>query len=92
MALMGICAHIFIRNNFSMSKDKSELSRELTDKIRYFIQDNSPTRISMSLRAVFFGYLRNAREGLPVNLDMVLDHMEALFELMDAAAKEEKVK
>ncbi len=67
-----------------MSKDKNVLSKELTDKMRYFIQDTSPIRVSNNLRAVLFGYLRNAREGLPVNMDMVLDDMDALFELLYA--------
>jgi hypothetical protein len=75
-----------------MSKDKNGLSQELTDKIRYFIQDSTSMRVSKNLRAVLFGYLRNAREGLPVDLDMVLDDMEALFELLDVAAEEKKVK
>ena len=75
-----------------MSKDKNGLSQELADKVRYFIQDTSPSRVSCNLRAVLFGYLRSAREGLPVDLDVVLDDIEALFDLLDVAADEKKVK
>ena len=75
-----------------MSKDKKGLSQELSDKVRYFIQDTSPARVNLNLRAVLFGYLRNAREGLPLDLDIVLDDMEALFELLDVAAEEKRLK
>jgi hypothetical protein len=75
-----------------MSKDKNGLSQELADKVRYFIQDTSPARVSVNLRAVLFGYLRSAREGLPIDLDIVLDDMEALFELLDVAAGERRLK
>ena len=75
-----------------MSKDKNGLSQELADKVRYFIQDTSPARVSVNLRAVLFGYLRDSREGLPIDLDMILDDMEALFELLDVAAGEKRLK
>jgi len=75
-----------------MSKDKNGLSQELADKVRYFIQDTSPARVSVNLHAVLFGYLRSAREGLPIDLDIVLDDMEALFELLDVAAGERRLK
>ena len=75
-----------------MSKDKSALSQELNDKVRCFIQDTSPMRVSINLRAVLFGYLRIAREGLPVDFDMGLDDIETLFELLDVAAEEKNVK
>ena len=73
-----------------MGKDKNGLSQELADKVRYFIQDTSPARVSLNLRAILFGYLRNAREGMPVDLDIVLDDMEALFELLDIITDEKR--
>ena len=78
------------RNISSMGKDKNGLSQELADKVRYFIQDTSPARVSLNLRAILFGYLRNAREGMPVDLDIVLDDMEALFELLDIITDEKR--
>lgn len=60
--------------------------------MRYFIQDTSPARVCRNLRVVLFGYLRDAREGMPVYLDLVLDDMEALFELLDVAAEEKNLK
>ena len=75
-----------------MSKDKTGLSKELADKVRYFIQDTSPARVGKNLRIVFFDYLRNQREGLPIEFDQVLDDMQNLFELLDVAAEEKKLK
>ena len=74
-----------------MSKDKG-LSKELADKMRYFIQDCSPARVSTNLRGVFFDYLRNQREGLPMEFDQVIDDMQNLFALLDIAADEKKLK
>jgi len=74
-----------------MSKDKG-LSKELADKMRYFIQDTSPARVSRNLRIVFFDYLRNQQEGLPMEFDQILNDMQNLFELLDVAAKEKKLK
>ena len=74
-----------------MSKDKNGLSKELADKVHYFIQDTSPSRVSLNLRAILFGYLRNLREGLPVDFDIVLDDIEALFELLEVAAEEKRL-
>ena len=75
-----------------MSKDKNGLSKELADKVRYFIQDTSPNRISKNLRALLFGYLRNQAEGMPVDLEEILNDMEALFDLLDVAADEKKLR
>ncbi len=78
------------RNNSSMSIDKTGLSKELADKVRYFVQDTSPGRVSKNLRVVFFDYLRNQREGLPMEFDQILDDMQNLFEFLDVAAEERK--
>ncbi len=75
-----------------MSKDKKGLSKELADKVRYFIQDTSPSRVCKNLRVLLFGYLRNQAEGLPVELEEILNDMESLFELLDVAAEEKKLK
>ena len=75
-----------------MGKDKNGLSKELTYKMRYFIQDTSLARVSQNLRTVFFDYLRNQREGLPAEFDGILNDMEALFELLDVAAEERNLK
>lgn len=75
-----------------MGKNKNGLSKELANKVRHLIQDTSPARISRNLRAVLFGYLRSASEGLPVDLDVVLNDMEALFEFLDIIADEKKWK
>jgi len=88
-------AHIAIPSSkyFSiMSKDKNGLSKELADKMRYFVQDTSPARVGRNLRIVFFDYLRNQREGLPMEFDQLLDDMQNLFELLDVAAEERKLK
>ena len=76
----------------TMSKDKTGLSKELADKVRYFVQDTSPARVSKSVRVVFFDYLRNQREGLPIEFDQVLDDMQNIFELLDIAAEEKRLK
>ncbi len=73
-----------------MSIDKTGLSKELADKVRYFVQDTSPGRVSKNLRVVFFDYLRNQREGLPMEFDQILDDMQNLFEFLDVAAEERK--
>jgi len=80
------------RNISSMGKNKNKLSKELTYKMRYFIQDTSLARVSQNLRTVFFDYLRNQREGLPAEFDGILNDMEALFELLDVAAEERNLK
>ena len=75
-----------------MNKDKNGLSKELADKVRYFIQDTSPSRVSKNVRALLFGYLRNQAEGLPIDLEEILNDLEALFDLLDVAAEEKKFK
>ena len=88
---MGVCVYTFIEIFLQVSKDKNGLSKELADKVRYFVQDTSPARVSKNLRVVFFDYLRNQREGLPIEFDQVLDDMQNLFELLDVAVEEKKL-
>ena len=74
-----------------MSKNKG-LSKELADKMRYFVHNTSPNRISKNIRALLFGYLRNQAEGMPVDLEEILNDLEALFDLLEVAADEKKLK
>ncbi len=73
-----------------MSKDNNVLSKKLTDRMRYFMQDHSPERVAKNLRKVFIDYLRSQQAGLPVEWDEILNDLESLFELLDVAAEEKK--
>jgi ferritin len=70
----------------------NNFSQEFLDGMRYFLQDHSPERIDKNLRLVFFDYLRNQREGLPIEFDEVLNDIEALFVLIQTMRNEKAVK
>ena len=68
----------------------NKLSKEFKDRMRYFIQDHSPERISKHLRIVFLDYLKMQNIGLPTDFDNILNDVEALFDLLDVIAEEKK--
>ena len=70
----------------------NNFSQEFLDSNRYFLQDHSLERIDKNLRLVFFDYLRNQREGLPIEFDEVLNDIEALFVLIETMRNEKTVK
>ena len=72
--------------------DKDKTKTEFLDQINQFLQDHSVKGLGKSLRLVLFGYLRNMKEGLPIEFDEVIDDMEVLFELLDLMQVEKKGK
>ena len=73
-----------------MSDDKQILSEEILDKLRYFIEDNDPLRVSRKLRSVFFDYVRFQYTGLPTDFDEILNDVEHTIELMELLSEESK--
>jgi len=51
-------------------------------ELNEFLQQYSLERMKDSLTIIFIDYLRNQREGLPTNFDIILDDVEAMFDLL----------
>lgn len=73
------------------SKGENYLSEKMQDKMRYFLQDHSPERVSRNLRKVLIDYLRSQQAGLPLEWDEILNDLESLFDLLDVAAREKRL-
>jgi hypothetical protein len=73
-----------------LQDDKSALSEEFIDKLRYFIQDNDALRVSRNMRKVFFDYLKFQDGMSDKDFDKIITDVEAVFELLDALAGESK--
>ena len=69
----------------------NQLSQPLQDGIRYFLQDADVTRMSRSLRKVFFEYLRYTSDGPDLQFNEIVTDVENMFELLDKLGSE-KVK
>lgn len=71
-----------------MADEKSALSEELIERVKFLIEDNDALRVSRNLRKVFFDYLK-FQDGLSdKDFDKILTDIEAVFELLDALAVE----
>ncbi len=76
MAFTKSCARKFGYKQYNMSGDKSALSEELVERLRYFIEDIDAQRASRHLRKVFFDYLK-FQDGLSdKDFDKILTDIE----------------
>ena len=69
---------------------KSQLSRSLTNEIKRFIDDASPSRLSRNLRSMLLSLLMLQKDGYIFNMDDLLLDLSYLFELLDIIEDEIK--
>jgi len=91
-----VAQSIFLVAKFTHMKDKdknkSGLSKELTDKLNDITANHSPARVSNNLRVVFFDYMRSQEIGLPIDWDDIVEDVNLIFELLEVIAKEKNLK
>ena len=67
-----------------MSNDERRpTSPEVHKKIIDFIQEHDPVEMAISLRTIFFDYLRYTSDGPAINFSKLMNDVEAFFDLLD---------
>jgi hypothetical protein len=56
----------------------------LQSAVARFYDAVEPVRASRNLRRIFFGYLLQERDALPVDFELYINDLANLFELLDA--------
>ncbi len=84
---------IFLVAKFTHMKDKekSGMSKELTEKLNDIIENHSLARVSNNLRVVFFDYMRSQEIGTPIDWDDIVEDINLIFELLEVIAKEKNL-
>jgi len=68
----------------------NQLSQQLQDGVRYFLQDTDINRMSRSLRKIFFEYLRYSSDAPDRDFNEIVTDVENMFELLDTLNSETK--
>jgi hypothetical protein len=58
-------------------------SAEMTNELRYFLQDNDIVRMQRNLRKVFFEFVKQQQAGMDVEFDTVICDIENVFLFLD---------
>jgi hypothetical protein len=66
----------------------TQFSDNILERLKYFIEDNDPLRISRSLRRVFFDYLRFQDGVADLDFDFIVGDIEAVLDLLDRLVDE----
>jgi len=73
-----------------MADSAHSLSEDLLDRIKYFIEDNDPLRVSRNLRKVFFDYMKFQKGNLDADFDGILTDVESVIDLLEFIGDETK--
>ena len=56
---------------------------ETKHKIVQFLENSNPERMSLTIRKLFFAYLRDCKEGFSIDFEIILYDVEQLLDLIE---------